>query len=682
MHLSRHIMKPSFIYSLCKCCARNFQVLRLIHSFADRADTSLVHMYPAMNTTSRVGRVSTEEPKSEDPQLALLSSGLLGAVAMALSTEPLQSPYRFWLASVIEAFLRGGRPESHRAAIAHLPVAFSSSSSPGSSNTSDRARTSQGTETRRSYQSTIAREEDLSGINEQQERNRVSDGSGASEKEEGPTCLVDFLVQQILRPGPSQLSPPQSQPNQNDNGGGSGEMPAATSGTENEDGGGIGAVDSENAAEDDGGSSNGDLQSACDLLAEVVKFSPTALLALQKALIGWRPPLSSSSCSSSVDTKATSAEEGTAEELKNGDLPVEMAPENVDKDSDIILIEHEDDSDYKGAPAGGEDDAEQPLLPPGFDRLLDVLLANVVDANVLFRAVLLTLDSTLCPLTAAFEKKGATDSGVSGGASVAAGESGRPFLPSRSCRRPMRVFSLRRSPCAKQSPAPGSSRESTAAVEVDADTPTPDAAAEATGAPAMQQASEALSRTFSRLRQWLAAVEARVLAALLASVSFEDVSHENVCAINTALLLLLLAKRQQRLPALLSAVDAVADGADKKGRGAGSERDRLAGKAELPVEASLLEVEAMIDGGRTGESQSGGVESTRDSGTCKQERSESLRRHFRPLLWFWCEYYGPRGRDRRSLETSSRITYKVSPGFVRNFSRALQKATEYPTKPF
>jgi hypothetical protein len=150
-------------------------------------------------------------------------------------------------------------------------------------------------------------------------------------------------------------------------------------------------------------------------------------------------------------------------------------------------------------------------------------------------------------------------------------------------------------------------------------------------------------------------VEARVLAALLASVSFEDVSHENVCAINTALLLLLLAKRQGRMPALLSAVDAVAD--VKERGGVGREGDSVASKMEdVPVEASWSEVEAINDGGLAG--GSGSVVGSRDSGHGKRG-TESLRVHFRPLLWFWGEYYGPRGRDRRSLETSSRITYKV-----------------------
>lgn len=609
-----------------------------MHSFADRADTSIVHLYPPPCTSGRGGS-GVHESNSEDPQLSLLSSGLLGAVAMALSAEPLQSPYRFWLASVIEAFLRGGRPENLRAAIAHLPVAkppaASSSSLRSSSSTLGSSRRTE--MRRRSYLAAATHQGKVEGSSS----NGSARGEGAG-KQEQAACLVDFLVQLILRPRPSSSSSPsQGQPNDGSGGAGSGGEPAAADSSDGEDDDGtvnLEGVDDnglENANEEAGsdGSSNGDLQSACDLLAEVVKFSPTALLALQKALIGWQPP------SPSVEAKASA--EDKDETQMSGEFSVESAKEYAEQDIEELVIEGgNNDEDKPGAT--NEEAVGQPPFPPGFNRLLEVLLANVVDANVLFRAILLSLDASLCPQTAAFEKGDIiADDGRADGASSM--KSDHSFLPSRnSTRRPLRVFSLRQSPCTTSHAAAGS-----------------DGAAEAADTPAVRQSrretSPASHCRFTLLRQWLGAVEARVLAALLASVAFGDVSHENVCAINTALLLLLLAKRQGRMPALLLAVDAVADAQE---RGDVSRvGDSVGAKTEkVPVEASWSEVEAINDGGRAGES--GGVVGSRDSGNGKR-RSESLRLHFRPLLWFWGEYYGPRGRDRRSLETSSRITYKV-----------------------
>jgi len=628
-----------------------------MHSFADRADTSLVHIYStassSSSSSSRSGGSEVQESNSEDPQLSLLSSGLLGTVAMALSTEPLQSPYRFWLASVIEAFLRGGRPENLRAAIAHLPIAkppAAAAAAASSLGSSSALGSSRRTEMRRSSYLAAATSEKEEGSS----RSSSARGEGAG-KQEQAACLVDFLVQLILRPRPSpSSSPSQGQPNDSGNGAGSSGVPAsAGSDDEDEDGGGggDGAVNSEgiddsggeNANEEAGSdsNSNGDLQSACDLLAEVVKFSPTALLTLQKALIGWQPP---SPSSPSVETKACAEDE---DEDRTNELPMESAKEHAEQDIKELVLGGDSDNEGKPGATDKEEVEEavgQPPIPPGFNRLLEVLLANIVDANVLFRAVLLTLDSSLCPQTAACEKGDTIDDDVNGADCAWSVKSVDSFLPSRnSSRRPLRVFSLRQSPrTTSHAPTAGS-----------------DGAAQAGGTLAVRQSrretSSASHCSFTILRRWLVAVEARVLAALLASVSFEDVSHENVCAINTALLLLLLAKRQGRMPALLSAVDAVAD--VKERGGVGREGDSVASKMEdVPVEASWSEVEAINDGGLAG--GSGSVVGSRDSGHGKRG-TESLRVHFRPLLWFWGEYYGPRGRDRRSLETSSRITYKV-----------------------
>ncbi|TMW64465.1 hypothetical protein Poli38472_011345 [Pythium oligandrum] len=104
-----------------------------------------------------------------------------------------------------------------------------------------------------------------------------------------------------------------------------------------------------------------------------------------------------------------------------------------------------------------------------------------------------------------------------------------------------------------------------------------------------------------RMSEFLAVNVVRLLKDLMTVVTLDDVNHENICCLNTAIVILLFQHRRKRLPVILDALRSHED---------------MSGKAGY---------------------------------VCV---------NFRALLWFWIQYYTPRGRDRLSLEHSSDIKFE------------------------
>lgn len=103
-----------------------------------------------------------------------------------------------------------------------------------------------------------------------------------------------------------------------------------------------------------------------------------------------------------------------------------------------------------------------------------------------------------------------------------------------------------------------------------------------------------------RMSEFLAVNIVRLLRDLMTIVTMEDVNHENICCLNTAIVILIFQHRRQRLPAILEALRS---------------HEELSGKEGY------------------------------------------ICRNFRGLLWFWIQYYTPRGRDRLGLEHSSDVKF-------------------------
>ncbi|RLO03722.1 hypothetical protein DYB28_007799 [Aphanomyces astaci] len=109
--------------------------------------------------------------------------------------------------------------------------------------------------------------------------------------------------------------------------------------------------------------------------------------------------------------------------------------------------------------------------------------------------------------------------------------------------------------------------------------------------------TSAMFPSLARLFEFLQLNSVRLLRHLMTIVTLDDINHENICCLNTAVVMLVFEHRQRRLP-------------------------------------RMLELQTEVDDGNT-----------------------DLCVNFRSLLWFWVQYYVPRGRDRLSLEHSSDMKF-------------------------
>ncbi|RHY04454.1 hypothetical protein DYB25_010678 [Aphanomyces astaci] len=113
--------------------------------------------------------------------------------------------------------------------------------------------------------------------------------------------------------------------------------------------------------------------------------------------------------------------------------------------------------------------------------------------------------------------------------------------------------------------------------------------------------TSAMFPSLARLFEFLQLNSVRLLRHLMTIVTLDDINHENICCLNTAVVMLVFEHRQRRLPRMLEA---------------------------------LRQLQTEVDDGNT-----------------------DLCVNFRSLLWFWVQYYVPRGRDRLSLEHSSDMKF-------------------------
>ncbi|CAI5739725.1 unnamed protein product [Hyaloperonospora brassicae] len=104
-----------------------------------------------------------------------------------------------------------------------------------------------------------------------------------------------------------------------------------------------------------------------------------------------------------------------------------------------------------------------------------------------------------------------------------------------------------------------------------------------------------------RMSEFLTVNLVRLLRDLMTIVTMDDINHENICCLNTAIVIFVFQHRRQRLPAILEAL---------------RDYEEVSGKQGY---------------------------------VCN---------NFRGLLWFWIQYYTPRGRDRLGLEHSSEVKFE------------------------
>jgi hypothetical protein len=164
--------------------------------------------------------------------------------------------------------------------------------------------------------------------------------------------------------------------------------------------------------------------------------------------------------------------------------------------------------------------------------------------------------------------------------------------------------------------------------------------------------------TVERLSWFLAANQARLLRDLLGVVDLRNINHENICCLNTAVVIAIFAHRRRQLALLLDELRLMNE-EEKESR-----RRILAAVHDDVVDRAFAQAFRYLD-----LNQRENPYSRRASLTSATSFSNSSRlpqigdrsdvmRNFREVLWFWTEYYTHRGRDRLSLEFSSHIRFQ------------------------
>lgn len=162
--------------------------------------------------------------------------------------------------------------------------------------------------------------------------------------------------------------------------------------------------------------------------------------------------------------------------------------------------------------------------------------------------------------------------------------------------------------------------------------------------------------TMERLSWFLAANQARLLRDLLGVVDLRNINHENICCLNTAVVIAIFAHRRQQLSSLLSELSLMNDEEKESKRRAvnPSSNDDL-------IDRAFVNAMRYLDLDRETPSYARRASLTRrDSLSNSQQIGDrtDVMRNFREVLWFWFEYYTHRGRDRLSLEFSSHLRFQ------------------------
>ena len=147
-------------------------------------------------------------------------------------------------------------------------------------------------------------------------------------------------------------------------------------------------------------------------------------------------------------------------------------------------------------------------------------------------------------------------------------------------------------------------------------------------------------------------------------ITIKTVNHENICCLNSAILMLLLARRKGNLGLLLSRIRELAN-SDEKYNLLRSESDFDSNESSNSGISSHSATVAVNDNGSNiDDGNDKRAEASKPTTRSKITRSgnycdsDKVMVNFRELLCFWKEYYLRRGRDRLSLEFSTHIPFK------------------------
>jgi hypothetical protein len=173
-----------------------------------------------------------------------------------------------------------------------------------------------------------------------------------------------------------------------------------------------------------------------------------------------------------------------------------------------------------------------------------------------------------------------------------------------------------------------------------------------------------------------------IMLRLMTIITIKTVNHENICCLNSALLMLLLARRRGHLGVLLTKIKELADSDRKFNLLAPANGLAIRGCDETvfgkntndsygQINSSDLEItsnSSNLDDTRASDlvlsnniaksPERKDIQTISKASNVPLKDSEKVMINFRELLCFWKEYYLKRGRDRLSLEFSTHIPFK------------------------
>jgi len=166
--------------------------------------------------------------------------------------------------------------------------------------------------------------------------------------------------------------------------------------------------------------------------------------------------------------------------------------------------------------------------------------------------------------------------------------------------------------------------------------------------------------TMERLSWFLAANQARLLRDLLGVVDLRNINHENICCLNTAVVITIFAHRRRKLAPLLNELSQMNDEEKESKRRAVAPSPNNASNSD--IDRAFMNAMRYLDlEGETPSYARRASISRRDTLANNSQQigdRTDVMRNFREVLWFWFEYYSHRGRDRLSLEFSSHLRFQ------------------------
>ena len=163
--------------------------------------------------------------------------------------------------------------------------------------------------------------------------------------------------------------------------------------------------------------------------------------------------------------------------------------------------------------------------------------------------------------------------------------------------------------------------------------------------------------TIERLHWFIHMNQAQLLHDLLSVVNLRNINHENICCLNTAVVVTIFAYRRNELHQLIQTLRVMnMPASDKHSHNIWGQRlcyDDTKTATELVDRMQSLE----LSESPTGSKYNHGNTINTDTITTTTNTGHDILYNFRQVLWFWVEYYTHRGRDRLSLEYSSHLRY-------------------------